>query len=168
MDYNNLDSITYHKLEGIEKIFLITPYFNVLDATKKIVAEAQKTKSVKHMIKLSNMGTNVSPPTHGGVLHRNAEKIIKDSGFDYTFLRPNYLMQNFIEIPYRYSINGENLLSSSKKCKSSFVDLRDVAEVAAIILHEKSNKHYNMVYDITGGQRFNCSDIADILETMTW
>ena len=49
--------------------------------------------------------------------------------------------------------------------RASFVDLRDVAEVAAIILHEKSNKHYNMVYDITGGQRFNCSEIADILET---
>ena len=70
MDYNNLESITHHKLEGIEKIFLITPYSNVLDATKKIVAEAQKTKSVKHIVKLSVMGINLSPPTYGGMIHK--------------------------------------------------------------------------------------------------
>ena len=45
----------------------------------------------------------------------------------------------------------------------SFVDIRDVAEVTTAILHEKSNKHNNKVYDITGGQRLNCSDVADIL-----
>src|SRR5688500_17569399 len=44
MDYNNLESISHHKLEGIEKIFLLTPYFNILDVTRKIVTEAQKTK----------------------------------------------------------------------------------------------------------------------------
>ncbi len=166
MDYNNLDSITHQKLEGIEKIFLLTPYFKVLDVTKKIVAEAQKTKSVKYMVKLSNMGMDLSPPTFGGVLQRQAEKIIEDSGFYYTFLRPNYFMQNFIRLSYRYSLDGGKMYCLPlKNARASFVDLRDVAEVAAIILHEKSNKHYNMVYDITGGQRFNCSEIADILET---
>lgn len=39
-------------------------------------------------------------------------------------------------------------------------------EVVAVILHEQYDKHYNMVYDVTGGQRFNCSDLADILKTI--
>lgn len=165
MDYNNLESISHYKLEGIEKIFLVSPNFNVLDATKKIVTEAQKTQSVKHIVKLSVMGINLSPSTYGGMIHRKAEKIIKDSGFHYTFLRPNYFMQNFLNSPFRNTPNEKIFHLPLKNARASFVDLRDVAEVAAVILHEKSNKHYNMIYDITGGQRLNCSDIAEILQT---
>ena len=73
-------------------------------------------------------------------------------------------MQNFIELPYKYTVNERIFCLPLKNARASFVDIRDVAEVAARILHEKSNKHYNMVYDITGGQRLNCSDIADILK----
>ena len=166
MDYNNLESITQHKLEGIEKIFLIIPYFNALDATKKIVAEAQKTKSVKHIVKLSDMGIESSPSTYPGMIHKKVEKIIKDSGFHYTFLRSNYFMQNFIELPYKYTVNEKIFYLPLENARASFVDLRDVAEVAATILHDKSNKHYGRVYNITGGQRLNCSEVSDILKTI--
>lgn len=74
MDFNNLESISHGKLEGIEKIFLVSPCFNVLDSTKKIIAEAQKTQTVKHIIKLSVMGINLSPSTYGGMIHKHAEK----------------------------------------------------------------------------------------------
>jgi uncharacterized protein YbjT (DUF2867 family) len=164
MDYNNLESNTQHKLQGIEKIFLMTPYFNALDVTKKILAEAQKTKSVKHIVKLSDMGIDLSPPTYEGMIHKQVEKIIKDSGFHYTFLRTNYYMQNFIEVPYKYTANEKIFCLPLENARASFVDIRDLAEVAARILHEKSNEHYNMVYNITGGQHLNCSDIADILK----
>jgi uncharacterized protein YbjT (DUF2867 family) len=166
MDYNNLESISHHKLEGIEKIFLLTPYLNIVDVTNKIVTEAQKTKSIKHIVKLSDMGTNLSPPTYGGMKHRQAEKIIEESGFQYTFLRPNYYMQNFLKLFFRPSVNGITFSLPLQNARASFVDVRDVAEVAATILHEKSNKHYSMIYDITGGQRLNCSDVADILQTI--
>ena len=165
MDYNNLESISYHKLEGIEKIFLVSPCSNALDATKKIVAEAQKTQSVKHIVKLSVMGITPGSYTYEGIVHEHAEKIIKESGFHYTFLRPNYFMQNFMNLSFRNTSNEKIFHLPLKNERASFVDVRDVAEVAAIILHEKSNKHYNMIYDITGGQQLNCSDIAEILQT---
>jgi len=164
MDYNNLESISHNKLEGIEKIFLLTPYLSILDVTKKIVTEAQKTKSVKHIVKLSDMGTNLAPPPSGGMRHRQAENVIAESGLQYTFLRPNYYMQNFIKVSYSPSINGRTFYLPLENARASFVDIRDVAEVAAAILHEKSNKHYNKVYDITGRHRLNCSDVAGILE----
>jgi uncharacterized protein YbjT (DUF2867 family) len=110
------------------------------------------------------MGIDLSPPTYGGIIHKQVEKIIKDSGFHYTFLRSNYYMQNFIEVPYKYTVNEKIFSLPLENARASFVDIRDVAEVAARILHEKSNEHYNMIYDITGGQQLNCSDIADILK----
>jgi len=133
MDFNNLESINHHKLEGIEKIFLLTPYLNILDVTRKIVTEALKTKSVKHIVKLSDMGTNLSPPTYGGMRHRQAEKIIADSGLQYTFLRPNYYMQNFLKVSYRPSIKGRTFYLPLQNARASFVDIRDVSEVAATI-----------------------------------
>jgi hypothetical protein len=74
LDYDNLESIVCHKLEGIEKIFLLTPNSNTLDVTKKIITEAQRTQSVKHIVKLSIPGTNLRPPTPEGMMHRQAEK----------------------------------------------------------------------------------------------
>ncbi len=112
------------------------------------------------------MGTNLSPITYGGMKNRQAEKIIAESGLQFTFLRPNYYMQNFIKVSYRPSINGKTFYLPLKNARSSFVDIRDVAEVAARILHEKSNKHYNKIYYITGGQLLNCNDFADILEAI--
>ena len=165
LDYNNLESISHYKLEGIEKIFLLTPFLNILNITKKIVTEALKTKSVKHIVKLSDIGTNLCPLTYGAMKHIQAEKIISESGLRYTFLRSNYYMQNFLKMSYVPSINGRTFYLPLKNARATFVDIRDVAEVAAAILHEQSNKHYNMVYDITGGQRLNCSDVAYILET---
>jgi uncharacterized protein YbjT (DUF2867 family) len=98
--------------------------------------------------------------------HKQAEKIISESGLRYTFLRSNYYMQNFLKISYMPWINRRTFYLPLKNARASFVDIRDVAEVVAAILHEKSNKHYNMVYDITGGQRLNCSDVAEILEAI--
>jgi len=166
LDYGNPESITHHKLEGIDKIFLVSPYFNVLETTKKFMVEAQKTKSVQHIVKLSAMGIDLSPTTYGGLIHKQAEEIIKESGFHYTFLRPNFFMQNFIKQQYHYSTNGKTFCLPLNNARASFVDIRDVSEVAATILHEKSNKHYNMAYDVTGGERFNCSEIAEILQTI--
>lgn len=165
MDYNNLKSINYQKLEGIKKIFLMLPKSNILDATKRIVVEARKTNSVKHVVKLSITGTNLSPPTYEGIIHRQAEKIIAESGLYYTFLRPNYYMQNFIRVNYILSKKGNTFYLPLGNARGSFVDTRDVAEVAARILHEESDKYCDMTYDITGKQRLNCSDIARILET---
>ena len=97
--------------------------------------------------------------------HTYVEKIIKGSGFHCTFLRPNYFMQNFINLSFRYMPSEKIFRLPLKNARASFVDVRNVAEVAAIILHDKSYKHYNKVYEITGGQRLNCSDTAEILQT---
>jgi uncharacterized protein YbjT (DUF2867 family) len=75
-------------------------------------------------------------------------------------------MQNFITIPFRHSIKGTAFYLPLGDARASFVDIRDVAEVAARILNEQSNKHYDMIYDITGRQHLNCGDISEILKSI--
>jgi len=162
MDLADADTISYQKLEGIEKIFLLTPIAYSLESITKIITEAKRAKSVKHIIKLSSMAVPLHPSTLINALHRQAEKIIEESGINFTILRPNYYMQNFIHL------NGLSLKKEKRfylpfsNSKASFVDVRDVSEIAARILHDTSNRHYNTSYNITGGQSLSCNTIAMI------
>jgi len=162
MDFADADTITYQKLDGIEKIFLLTPITNSLESLRKIITEARKANSVKHIIGLSTMAAALYPSTPIMVLHRQAENIIAESGINFTFLRPNYYMQNFIHL------NGLSIKKERKfylplnNSKASFVDVRDVSEIAARILRDTSNRHYNTSYTITGGQSLSCNTLAKI------
>lgn len=163
IDSRNLDTITCGKLRSVEKIFLAAPILDSLEMTRKIVKESIKAQSVKQIVQLSQMGVNLRPPTSWGLLNEKAENLVKDSGLFYTIIRPNYFMQNFLKLSFITSVEGSRFCLPLKNAKVSFVDTRDVAEVAAKILRDESNKHYNQVYDVTGGQRLSCVDVSDLL-----
>ena len=60
-------------------------------------------------------------------LHRQAEKMIEESGIPFTFLRPNDFMQNFVNF-YSPTIKSDNALYlPAEDAKVSFVDVRDIA-----------------------------------------
>ena len=162
MDLADANSITYQKLDGIEKIFLLTPITYSLESIRKIITEAKRANSVKHIIKLSSMAAPLHPPTPIDALHRRAEKIIEESGIKFTFLRPNYYMQNFIHLNGLTIKKDKRFFLPFSNSKASFVDVRDVSEIAARILRDTSNKHYNTSYTITGGQSLSCNTIAKI------
>src|SRR5262249_25724972 len=68
------------------------PASNVADTEAGFVREAKQLR-LKHLVKLSAMGGRqaIFPS-----LHRDSEEKIEASGIPYTFLRPNGLMQNFV------------------------------------------------------------------------
>lgn len=61
----------------------------------QIWLEAKKC-GVSHIAKQSVIGADLEADVEAMRLHRQAEKIIEESGIAYTFLRPNEFMQNFI------------------------------------------------------------------------
>ena len=95
-------------------------------------------------------------------LHRKSENIIINSGIPYTFLRPNFLMQNFSETGTIKKSNSISILSD--KGKISFIDVRDVAAVAAEALTKED--HYGKAYDLTGAEALSVDQIVDIFSRM--
>jgi uncharacterized protein YbjT (DUF2867 family) len=98
MDYNKPDTIE-EAFKDVDRLFLLTPFqSNMVELSSNLVnvAKKKKTGAVKHIVKLSVMGADAEPGITGGRLHRQAENIIEESGISYTFLRPNFFMQNFI------------------------------------------------------------------------
>jgi uncharacterized protein YbjT (DUF2867 family) len=167
LDYTKQETIV-SALDNVDKLFLQTlPVPDVTDICSNIVNEAKKN-GVEYVVKLSALGADSGLGTTILQLHGKEEKIIKESGIPYTFLRPAALMQNFVT-QVGHTIRTKNAFYlPAGDAKMSFVDTRDIAAIAASILTNSNNgfggkQHKNRAYDITGQNALSYSQVADIL-----
>src|SRR6266496_685848 len=145
-------------LKGVEKVFLLPPLMpNQVEVTNAFV-DAAKRAGVRHIVKLSEIGADASPPYTFGKWHAANEQHIRESGLAFTFLRPNSFMQNFIT--YFPPRDGAIYLPWGTGT-ASFVDTRDVGSVAAEVL--TSDGHEEKTYTLTGPAALGIADVARIL-----
>src|SRR5256886_1453486 len=145
-------------LIGVEKVFLLPPLMpNQVEVTNAFV-DAAKRASVRHIVKLSAIGADTSPPYTFGKWHAANEQHIRESRLAFTFLRPNSFMQNFIT--YFQPRDGTIYLPWGNG-KASFVDARDIAAVAAEAL--TSDGHEGKIYTLTGPAALGIAEVASIL-----
>ena len=169
IDYNKPDTIE-RALKDVDRLFLLTPFqSDMVELSSNLVNAAKKSVAVKHIVKLSVMGADAEPGIIGGRLHRQAEKIIEESGISYTFLRPNFFMQNFVNF-FSQTIKEQGAFYvPAGDGKVSFVDVRDIAAVAVQALSGNrsskngESKHMGKAYDITGGEALSYGEAAEIL-----
>ncbi len=162
IDYNKPDTIA-EAFKDVDRLFLLTPFqSNMVELSSNLVNVAKKIGVVKHIVKLSVMGADAEPGITGGRLRRQAENIIEESGISYTFLRPNFFMQNFINF-FSQTIKEQGAFYvPAGDGKVSFVDVRDIAGVAVQALLNES-KHGRKAYNITGPNAISYAQAAEIL-----
>lgn len=166
LDYDKPETLS-RACEGVNKIFLLTPGSpRVVELAANLVNEAKKA-GVMHIVRQSVLGADAEPGIRYtyGRLHRQVEKIIEDSGIPYTFLRPNFFMQNFVNF-YSSIIKSQGVIyAPAGDGKVSFVDVRDIAGVAAKVLteHDESGRHIGKGYTITGPEALSYDQTAEIL-----
>src|ERR671932_886208 len=165
LDFNKPDTLSA-ALRGVDKLFLLTPFqSNMVDLTSNLVNEA-KNAGVKYIIKQSVLGADAEQAITPSRLHRQAEKIIEESGIPFTFLRPNFFMQNFVTFYSHFIKTQGAFYVPAGDAKASFVDVRDIAAVAVQVLNGNKNgesKHIRKAYDITGGEAISYGQAAEIL-----
>src|SRR5213080_503611 len=145
-------------LEGVEKVFLLPPLLpNQLELMNGFV-DAAKRAGVRHIVKLSAIGIDDETRPAAVKWHRANEQHIRESGLEFTFLRPNSFMQNFFT--YFPPRNGAIYLPWGNGT-ASFVDTRDIASVAAKVL--TSNGHEGKIYTLTGPATLGIAEVARIL-----
>jgi len=153
---------TFRKnLEEIEKIFLIAPP-NFADFDKKIIPfiEEAKKAGVKFILLSTLYGTEENPNSTFG----KTEKIVAESGINYTIVRPNFIFQNFINYDIDAIKNGSIYLPT-KNSKTSYIDVNDVANASAVIL-ENPEKYFGKVYTLTGSEALSHQQFAAIFSTV--
>ncbi|MGC2427679.1 MAG: SDR family oxidoreductase [Nitrososphaeraceae archaeon] len=163
IEYDNPETVT-KALKGIDKLFLLTPtHPKMIDFTSNLVNGA-KERGVKHIVKLSHIRADPDnePQINITRLHHQAEKIIEESGIPFTFLRPNFFMQNFVN--FYLGKNQSSIYLPAEEGKVSFVDVRDIAAVAVQALtNNKDGIHSGKAYTITGPEAISYGDAAGIL-----
>ena len=165
IDYKEPETVR-EALNGVDKLFLLTPDVpNAADLASNVVIEAKKA-GIRHIMKQSVMGANLEADVGTMRLHRQAEKVIEQSGIPFTFLRPNEFMQNFVNF-HSPSIRGNNAFYVPlEDAKVSLVDVRDIAAVAVKSLTDE-DRHKNKTYLITGPEALSYHKVAEILSNTT-
>jgi len=147
-DFSALDQNVFN---GIDRIFWLVPANEVLE---KEWLDIIKASSIKHIVLLSSIFPDIFEM-------RASEILIEKSEIPYAILRPNTFMQNF-NTDEKNSITKNNAFYYPADLgKTSFIDVRDIAEVAATIL--LSDDHTNKIYTLTGDESLNYYQIAEIL-----
>ncbi len=147
-------------IEGVEKLFLITPLHLEQVSMKSTAIQAAKNAGVKHIVMSTGMGAGLDAGVEIGRWHGTSQEEVKATGISYTFLQPGFFMQNMLMFADSIRGNGEFYLplGDSKVC---LVDARDIAAVGVAALTEDG--HENQEYPITGGEALSMIEAADIL-----
>ncbi|MQA91884.1 MAG: NAD(P)H-binding protein [Gemmatimonas sp.] len=129
-------------LEGVESLYVTyQPDLAVPAAPDAIRALTRlaRERDIKHLVLLSGRGEREA---------QRCERIVQDSGVPWTILRCSWFAQNFSDNFFLDGLLAGDLILPAGDVGEPFVDLDDVADVAAAALTEEG--HVGQLYEITG------------------
>ncbi len=120
---------------GVDKLFLITSNGATETARGLNAVHAAKAAGVKHIVFLSVADPHKEPGIPHYLAKLPIEAAIRNSGVDYTFLRPNFFMQTDLSIIPVIKNHGVYSMPIGK-IGNNRVDTRDIADCAVRVLTE--------------------------------
>ena len=142
-------------LNGVSAIYLVKP--KTPDPASTVKSFLQLAGDVKQVVLLSEIGCEIRDDSTD---ERKVEKAVEAMSLDWTILRPNWFMQNFVEPNfYLESIRDSAVLKVPTGGQPvSFVDTRDIAEVAVAALMDSG--HAGCAYTLTGPEALTFAEVA--------
>lgn len=150
-------------LGGAEKLFLAAPLVPELAQMEINLIDAAAAAGVRHIVKLSTLAVHARLPRHSA-LHRASEGHLERSGVAFTHLRPAPFMQNMLQFAPSLLKSG-TYAGGWGTAPLAWIDIRDVAAVAAIALAEEG--HAGQAYALTGPELLSHDDVARELSAAT-
>lgn len=150
-DWNN-ESNWDALLTGVEAIYinyapdLAMP--GAADAIQSLVNTAKRHR-VTHVVLLSGRGEEEA---------QACERIVQESGVDWTVVRASWFNQNFSEGAFIDMVHAGRITVPAGDTPEPFVDADDIAEVAVAALSEPG--HAGQVYEVTGPRLMTLADVA--------
>ena len=144
--------------EGVESMFLMRP--PQISDVKKVMfpaLDAAKKAGVQNVVFLSLIGIEKARY----VPHYKVETYLQEHGFQTTFLRCSFFMQN-LNTTHRAEIRERNeIFVPVGNAKTSFIDVRDIGSIAGRMLMDEGHAGRN--YDLTGGEALDYWQVAGTL-----
>ena len=148
-------------LEGIDRVYLLSPPSKDQFKVQSEFVDRAKRKGVKHIVKLSALGTALDSPVGLLRAHAQIEEYIRKSGVAYTFLRPHFFMENLLMNVATVQKDGA-IYSPLGEARISTISVEDIGSVVATVL--TTDSHAGKVYTLTGPTAVTYAEIAATLE----
>ncbi|MFC7547237.1 NAD(P)H-binding protein [Plantactinospora sp. GCM10030261] len=131
-------------LAGASAVYLVAPEDPAL---AELFVKQATGAGVGRFVALSGRGIGQVPAdAFPGMVA--AERAVRDSGAQWSIIRANNFNQNFDEDLWRDPLRAGRLALPMGPVPEPFVDVQDVADVAAVLL--TSDGHHGRVYDLSG------------------
>jgi uncharacterized protein YbjT (DUF2867 family)/predicted ester cyclase len=146
-------------LDGVDKVFLLTPSdYRQVDQQGNVI-EAAKAAGVKHIVKLSVVGAAHDAPAQLMRWHAQCERLLEQSGMAWTHLRPHVFYQYWLQLVYPINMTGGFYASLDADVPLPAIDIRDIAAAAVRCLTEPG--HEGKVYRLTGPEALTNVQVAE-------
>lgn len=141
--------------EGVTRAFVFSPpgHVNQHEINIPLIRRAQAARLDK-LVLMTAMGANADPQAP----LRLAELALEGAGLAYNIVRPNWFMQNFSAAWLPGILATGKIRLPAGDARTSFIDVRDVAAVAARLLtgHDVDNR----AFDLTGPAALTHAEVA--------
>ena len=149
-------------IEGSDAVYLVA-VAGAFDAAPLVAPflDALHARGIGRVVLLSSMGADQAPQFGTGLI----ERMLADGGFDWTVLAPNWFSQDFDQTLFLPMVRAGELRIPAGDGAVSWIDVRDIAAVAATALVEHG--HTAQRYVLTGPEALTFDEVADVLTDVT-
>ena len=150
-------------LEGVDRVFMVTGYTIDMMRQSKDFLNIAKKAGVKYIVHLGACGDDDTRVAHYA-WHQFIERYIEWCGFAFTHLRPEIFMQNLLGYGGLSFVKNGLIRHYVGKARLSWVDVEDVAAVAAACLLNPE-RHAGQTYRL-GYEAATFDDIANTFRSV--
>jgi uncharacterized protein YbjT (DUF2867 family) len=144
-------------LDGVTAVYLVCSPIPQLVELESNVLDVCKETGVQHVVLNSALGAGDFPKSFPS-WHRKVEDKLKSTGISFTILRPNGFLQNIVAYNAP-SIRAQGAFyASMSDAKVSYLDVGDIAAVAAKALH--AGAHAGKTYELHGPEAISNQELA--------
>ncbi|MEN8651221.1 NAD(P)H-binding protein [Streptomyces sp. 21So2-11] len=146
-------------LKDVNTAYIVPP--SVPGPVHDFVARAEAA-GVQRLVLLSGHGADTWGDTTFGLDMRSAEEAVRGSSLEWTVLRPSNFNQNFDEDLFHAPLVAGELALPAGPVPEPFIDLEDVADVAALVLTEPE-RHAGKTYELTGPRAVTFGEAVELI-----
>ena len=150
-------------LQGIDILFLLRPpHIADVQAVFAPLLQAAATAGIGQVMFLSVQGADKSPV----IPHHKIERLIREQGFRYIFLRPSYFMQNLTSTLYPGIRDRQEIALPAGRGLFNWIDVQDIGAVAARLLRDFA-AHAPLAIDLTGDENADFHTVTALIREVT-
>ncbi|TGK89472.1 NAD-dependent epimerase/dehydratase family protein [Leptospira bourretii] len=150
-------------LEQVDAAYFLSPpgQTNQYEILSPWIEKAKQVR-LKKLVLMTAMGVDHAPPE---APFRKTEILLEGAGIPWNIIRPNWFMQNFHTFWIAGIKQDQKIYFPGGNAKTSFIDARDIASVAAVLL--TTTKYDNQAFTLTGPESIDHNEVAKHLTNVS-